>query len=248
MQEFVQLTLGGISFGLIYAAIGLSLVLIWRGTRVLNYAQGAMAMITSYIALVVINHTGDYWLGFIVALACGLLLGALLERTVVRQVEGKPPLNAVIVTIGLLILLEGLAGVIFGVDNRAFPFAYSIVGLSLGHTHLGINRNDLLTAVAVLAAAGLLAVMFRYTPIGLRLRATAFNASVARLLGVRVGQMLTLGWALAGLLGALAGLLVVPPMINPNIMDAPFVLGFTAAVIGGLESPAGAVAGGLILG
>src|SRR5215467_8914401 len=115
MQEFVQLTLGGISFGLIYAAIGLSLVLIWRGTRVLNYAQGAMAMFTSYIALVVINHTGDYWLGFFVALACGLLLGALLERTVVRQVEGKPPLNAIIVTIGLLILLEGLAGVIFGV-------------------------------------------------------------------------------------------------------------------------------------
>src|SRR5215472_3575004 len=248
MQEFVQLTLGGISFGLIYAAIGLSLVLIWRGTRVLNYAQGAMAMITSYIALVVINHTGDYWLGFFVALACGLLLGALLERTVVRQVEGKPPLNAIIVTIGLLILLEGLAGVIFGVNNQAFPFAYSIVGLSLGHVHLGINRNDLLTAVAVLAAAGLLAVMFRYTPIGLRLRATAFNASVARLLGVKVGQMLTLGWALAGLLGALAGMLVVPPTINPNIMDAPFVLGFTAAVIGGLESPAGAVAGGLILG
>jgi branched-chain amino acid transport system permease protein len=248
MQEFVQLSLQGISFGLIYAAIGLSLVLIWRGTRVLNYAQGAMAMFTSYIALAVINHTGDYWLGFFVALACGLLLGALIERTVVRQVEGKPPLNAVIVTIGLLILLEGVAGVIFGVSYRAFPFAYSLVGLSLGHTHLGISRNDLLTAVAVLAATALLVVLFRYTPIGLRLRATAFNAQVARLLGVRVGRMLTLGWALAGLLGALAGLLVVPPTINPTAMDAPFVLGFTAAVIGGLESPAGAVAGGLILG
>lgn len=248
MQEFIQFTLGGISFGLIYAAIGLSLVLIWRGTRVLNYAQGAMAMLTSYIALVVINRTGSYWLGFFVALVSGLALGALIERTVVRQVEGKPPLNAVIVTIGLLILLEGLAGVIFGVSNRAFPYAYSVVGLSVGHTHLGISRNSLLTAIAVLIAAGLLAIMFRYTSIGLRLRATAFNTQVARLLGVRVGQMLTLGWALAGLLGALAGLLVVPPMINPNIMDAPFVLGFTAAVIGGLESPAGAVAGGLILG
>ncbi len=248
MQEFIQLTLGGISFGLIYAAIGLSLVLIWRGTRVLNYAQGAMAMLTSYIALAVVNRTGSYWLGFVVALASGLVLGALIERTVVRQVENKPPLNAVIVTIGLLILLEGLAGVIFGVSNRAFPYAYSVIGLSLGHTHLGITRNDLLTGIAVLIAAGLLAVMFRFTSIGLRLRATAFNAQVARLLGVRVGRMLTLGWALAGLLGALAGLLVVPPMINPNIMDAPFVLGFTAAVIGGLESPAGAVAGGLILG
>jgi branched-chain amino acid transport system permease protein len=248
MVEFLNFTLEGISAGMIYAAIALSLVLVWRGTRVLNYAQGAMAMLTSYIALVVYDNTGNYWLGFLVALASGLALGALLERTIVRQVEGKPPLNAVIVTIGLLILIEGLAGVIFGVSNRAFPFAYSVVGLSLRHTHLGISRNDLLTAVAVLIAAGLLAVMFRFTSIGLRLRATAFNTSVARLLGVRVGRMLTLGWALAGLLGALAGLLVVPPMINPNIMDAPFVLGFTAAVIGGLESPGGAVAGGLILG
>ena len=95
---------------MIYAAIGLSLVLIWRGTRVLNYAQGAMAMFTSYMALLVINATGSYWLGFVVALASGLVIGAVVERVVIRQVTGKPPLNAVIVSIGLLIGLEGLAG------------------------------------------------------------------------------------------------------------------------------------------
>ncbi|HEX9034315.1 MAG TPA: branched-chain amino acid ABC transporter permease [Streptosporangiaceae bacterium] len=249
MVEFLNFTLEGLSAGLIYAAIALSLVLIWRGTRVLNYAQGAMAMLTSYVALLVINGTGSYWLGFAVALVSGLVIGAAVERVVIRQVTGKPPLNAVIVTIGLLIGLEGLAGVLFGSDNRSFPPAYSINGLSIGSVALGITSNDVFTAVAVLLAAGLLAVAFRYTSMGLRLRATAFNPDVARLLGVRVGRMLTLGWALAGLLGALAGMLVTPStFLSPNSMDTIFVLGFTAAVIGGLDSPVGAVAGGLILG
>ncbi len=249
MVEFLEFTLEGLSAGMIYAAIALSLVLIWRGTRVLNYAQGAMAMLTSYIALTVINHTGSYWFGFVVALAAGLVIGAVVERTVVRPVTDKPPLNAVIVTIGLLIGVEGLAGVLFTSNDRSFPPAFSITGLSIGSVALGITRNDIFTAIAVLAAAGLIAVVFRYTSVGLRLRATAFNAGVARLLGVRVGRMLTLGWALAGLLGALAGMLVTPStFLNPNSMDGIFVLGFTAAVIGGLESPVGAVSGGLILG
>ncbi|HUJ04847.1 MAG TPA: branched-chain amino acid ABC transporter permease [Streptosporangiaceae bacterium] len=249
MVEFLEFTLEGLSAGMIYAAIALSLVLIWRGTRVLNYAQGALAMFTSYIALEVIDRTGSYWLGFVVAIAAGLVIGAVVERTVIRPVANKPPLNAVIVTIGLLIGVEGLAGVLFTSNNRSFPPAFSITGLSIGSVALGITRNDIFTAVAVLAAAGLIAVVFQYTSVGLRLRATAFNARVARLLGVRVGRMLTLGWALAGLLGALAGMLVTPStFLNPNSMDGIFVLGFTAAVIGGLESPVGAVAGGLILG
>ena len=249
MVEFLEFTLEGLSAGMIYAAIALSLVLIWRGTRVLNYAQGALAMFTSYIALEVIDRTGSYWLGFVVAIAAGLVIGAVVERTVIRPVTNKPPLNAVIVTIGLLIGVEGLAGVLFTSNNRSFPPAFSITGLSIGSVALGITRNDIFTAVAVVAAAGLIAVVFQYTSVGLRLRATAFNARVARLLGVRVGRMLTLGWALAGLLGALAGMLVTPStFLNPNSMDGIFVLGFTAAVIGGLESPVGAVAGGLILG
>jgi branched-chain amino acid transport system permease protein len=249
MQEFIEFTLSGLATGMIYAAIALALVLIWRGTRVLNYAQGAMAMFTAYIALTVINDTGNYWLGFTAALLAGLVLGAVVERTVIRPVTGKPPLNAVVVSIGMLIGLEGLAGVLYSSSNRSFPAAYSTInGLSLGSVALGITTNDIFTALAVLVAAGLLAVAFRYTSIGLRLRATAFNARVARLLGVRVGRMLTLGWALAGLIGALAGMLASPPLLSPNSMDAIFVLGFTAAVIGGLESPVGAVAGGLLLG
>jgi branched-chain amino acid transport system permease protein len=249
MQEFLEFTLSGVSAGMIYAAIALALVLIWRGTRILNYAQGGMAMFTTYIALIVINHTQNYWLGFIVALAAGLAIGAAAERTVMRPVIGKPPLNAVIVSIGLLIFIEGLAGILYGGQYRSFPPAFSINGLSIGSVALGISANDVFTAAAVLVAAAVLALAFRYTPAGLRLRATAFNAEVARLLGVRVGRVMTLGWALAGLIGALAGLLVTPStFLYPNSMDAIFVLGFTAAVIGGLESPVGAVVGGILLG
>jgi branched-chain amino acid transport system permease protein len=248
MQEFIEFTLEGISSGMIYAAIALSLVLIWRGTRILNYAQGGMAMFTAYVALEVIYLTKNYWLGFGAALLAGLLLGAVLERTIIRPVTNKPPLNAVIVTIGLLIFIEGLAGILYGASFRSFPFAYSVGGLSIGSVALGITRNDLFTAAAVLIAALALAAVFRFTSVGLRMRATAFNASVARLLGVRVGRMRNLGWALAGLIGALAGMLVTPPQLYPNSMDAIFVLGFTAAVIGGLESPVGAVVGGLLLG
>jgi branched-chain amino acid transport system permease protein len=249
MQEFLEFTLGGIATGMIYAAIAVSLVLIWRGTRVLNYSQGGMAMFTTYVAWLVIRQTGSYWAGFVLALAAGLVLGAVLERGVVRPTLGKSPLNSVIVTIGLLIFLEGLAGILYGGQYRSFPAAFSVTGLKIGNVALGISPNDLFTTAAVLATALVLAVVFRYTRVGLRLRATAFRPDVARLLGVRVGRVLTLGWALAGLFGALAGVLVTPStFLYPNSMDSIFVLGFTAAVIGGLDSPGGAVAGGVLLG
>jgi branched-chain amino acid transport system permease protein len=249
VQEFIEFTLLGVSTGLIYAAIALSLVLIWRGTRILNFAQGAMAMFTSYIALDVITASGNYWLGFGAALAAGLVLGAVLERGFVRPVEAKPPMNAVIVTIGLLILIEGLAGMIYGASYRSFPPAFSVSGIKAGSFSLGITPDDIFIAIAVLGAAVVLWLIFQFTPLGLRMRAAAFDSGVARLLGVRVGRVLTVGWALAGLVGALAGVLISPSqLLYPNSMDAVFVLGFTAAVIGGLDSPLGAVIGGLILG
>src|SRR5580692_340544 len=247
--EFLQFTLSGVVFGMIYAAIALSLVLIWRGTRLLNFAQGGMAMLTTYVAIEVIYKTNSYWAGFVVALAAGLILGAASELTVVRPTVGKPELNSVIVTIGLLILIEGLAGIFFGGQYRSFPAAFSITGLKVGGTPLGVSRFDVFTAAAVLATTLILAVLFRYTTAGLRMRAAAFNATIARLSGIRVARVLTVGWALAGLLGALAGVLVSPStFLYPNSMDAIFVLGFTAAVIGGLDSPVGAVVGGVLLG
>src|SRR5579862_5110228 len=247
--EFLQFTLSGVVFGMIYAAIALSLVLIWRGTRLLNFAQGGMAMLTTYVAIEVIYKTHSYWAGFVIALAAGLVLGAVSELTVVRPTVGKPELNSVIVTIGLLILIEGLAGIFFGGQYRSFPAAFSITGLRVGGTPLGVSRADVFTAAAVLAVTLLLAVLFRYTSAGLRMRAAAFNATIARLSGIRVARVLTVGWALAGLLGALAGVLVTPStFLYPNSMDTIFVYGFTAAVLGGLDSALGAVVGGLVLG
>ena len=249
MVEFLQFTLSGIVFGMVYAAIALSLVLIWRGTRLLNFAQGGMAMLTTYVAIEVIYKTDSYWAGFVVALAAGLVLGAVCELTVVRPTTGKPELNAVIVTIGLLILLEGLAGILFGGQYRSFPAAFSITGIKVGGTPIGVSPFDVFVAGAVLVTTLALAVVFRYTSAGLRMRAAAFNPTIARLSGIRVARVLTVGWALAGLLGALAGVLVSPStFLYPNSMDAIFVFGFTAAVIGGLDSPVGAVVGGLLLG
>jgi branched-chain amino acid transport system permease protein len=247
--EFLQFTLNGIVFGMIYAAVALSLVLIWRGTRLLNFAQGGMAMITTYVAIEVVYRTGSYWAGFVIALAAGIVLGVVCQVTIIRPTMNKPPFNAVIVTIGLLTLLEGLAGIFFGGQYRSFPTAFSGAGLRVGGTPLGVSRFDLFVAAAVVVATLALAVAFRYTSAGLRMRAAAFNATIARLSGIRVARVLTVGWALAGLLGALAGVLVSPStFLSPSSMDAIFVYGFTAAVIGGLDSPAGAVTGGLLIG
>jgi branched-chain amino acid transport system permease protein len=208
-----------------------------------------MAMITTYIAIEVIYHTGSYWAGFVVALAAGAVLGAVCQLTIIRPTMNKPPLNGVIVTIGLLVLLEGLAGIFFGGQFRSFPTAFSVTGLRVGGTPLGVSRYDIFVAAAVLVATLALALAFRYTSAGLRMRAAAFNATIARLSGIRVARVLTVGWALAGLLGALAGVLVSPStFLYPNSMDTIFVFGFTAAVIGGLDSPVGAVTGGLLLG
>ena len=155
-----------------------------------------------------------------------------------------------IVTIGLLILLEGLAGHLV---RRAVPVVPRGVlhhrAAGSGGTPIGVSRFDVFVAAAVLVTTLALAVAFRYTSAGLRMRAAAFNATIARLSGIRVARVLTVGWALAGLLGALAGVLVSPStFLYPNSMDTIFVFGFTAAVIGGLDSAAGAVVGGLLLG
>jgi branched-chain amino acid transport system permease protein len=249
VTRFIDLTLNGISTGAIYAAVALALVLIWRATRIVNFAQGAMLMFTTSIALGVIDSSGSYWLGFVVALACGLLGGAIVERVLIRRVESAPPLNAVIVALGLLIVLEAGAGMIWGNTPRSFPPAFSIRGYDIGGTHVLFSPNDTFTVLVVLGVALALRLLFLNTSVGLKMRAAAFRPEVARLLGVRVGRMFTLGWALASLVGSLAGVLVAPSVfVGPNQFDALLVFGFTAAVIGGLDSPLGAVLGGMLLG
>src|SRR4051812_23786196 len=249
MDRFIDLTPNGIANGAIYAAVALSLVLIWRATRILNFAQAGMLMFTTFIAWTVIDHGASYWVGMIVALLSGLLLGALVERTIVRHVEGAPPLNAVIVTLGVLVLLQAGAGVIWGGNPRSFPPAFSIKGYEIGGRAVLFSPFDLFTVLVVAAVTLGLALLFTRTSLGLRMRAAALEPEAARLLGVRVGDMFTVGWALASLTGSLAGVLVAPAVfVAPNNFDAVLVFGFTAAVVGGLESPGGAVVGGALLG
>src|SRR5436305_13380636 len=153
MTRFIDLTLNGISNGAIYAAVALAFVLIWRATRIVNFAAGGMLMVTTFVASSVISSSGSYWLGFFVALAIGFLLGAVVERVLIRRVEGGPPLNAVIVTIGLLVLLQAIAGMIWGGTPRSFPPAFSTRGYRVGGHNLFFAPFDLFTVVAVLAAA-----------------------------------------------------------------------------------------------
>lgn len=249
MGLFVNVLLSGIVEGMVFAAIALGLVLVSRATGIVNFAQGAMGMFTAFVAFSLLTDGIGYWPAFAASLAVGFVLGAAVERTLIRPLQGKPALNPVIVTIGLLVVLEGVAGSIWGNVSRGFPAAFSQKGLVVGTTQVAFSRFDVFLVVAVAVLVCGTVALFRWTDLGLRMRAAAFAPEVSRLLGVRVGRLFTLGWALAGTAGSLAGLLVAPlSSFSPYYMDLNLVYGFTAAVLGGLVSPVGALVGGLVTG
>ena len=249
MQQFINTTLSGLAQGMVFAAFALALVLIWRSTRIVNFAQGSMAMATTFVALSLIQAGWNYWLAFVVALASGFVLGAVLERFVVRRVEGGPELNAVIVTLGLFVAIQAGAAIVFGSQFQSFPSPFGLRGFTFGDTTVALTPTLVYVVVAVLVTMLLLVALFRFTRVGLAMRAAAFGQEVARLLGVRVGRMLTLGWALAAVVGSLAGILIAGGrFVHPAYMDSLIVFGFVAAVLGGLDSAIGAVVGGLGLG
>jgi branched-chain amino acid transport system permease protein len=248
----LNLVINGIGNGAIYSAVALALVLIWRSTRIVNFAQGGMLMFTTFIAWeLVVRHGQNYWVGLVVALVAGFVLGGVVERVLVRPVENGPPLNPVIVTLGILLMLQGAAGMIWGNGLSSYPADFSPNFYHAGHQVILFSAELLFVVLAVGVTALALYALFQWTPLGLRMRASAFAPEVARLLGVRVGRMLTLGWALAATVGALAGVLIAgtqPNYINPNGFDSLLIFGFTAAVIGGLDSAVGALVGGVVLG
>jgi branched-chain amino acid transport system permease protein len=249
VQQFVNITLSGLVEGMIYAAFALALVLIWRSTRIVNFAQGSMAAATTFIALAIIDAGQSYWVALIVALISGFVLGAIVERVIIRPVEGGPELNAVIVALGLFVALQALIAIIFGSSFQSFPTPFGVRGFEVGDTTIAVTPTSLYIIGSVLIVMALLVALFRFTRVGLAMRASAFGQEVARLLGVRVGRMLTLGWALAAVVGSLSGLLIAGgEFVYPAYMDSLIVFGFVAAVLGGLDSPVGAIVGGLLLG
>jgi branched-chain amino acid transport system permease protein len=249
LERFIFLTFNGVTQGVIYAAFALSLVLIWRAARVVNFAQGAMAVLCAYAAYKISDASGSYLLGFTVALVSGLVLGAIVERGLMRFVGHANPLNDVIVALGLALFLTAVVGMIWGGEYQAANQPFKTSSISIGDVPV-TNQYNLFVLGTVGAVVGGLALLFTRTAIGLRMRAAAFAPEVSRLLGVSVGRMLTLGWALASAVGAVAGVLIVPTEfgLHPHAMDIAFASAFTAAVVGGLDSPVGAVVGGIVVG
>ncbi|MBL6279175.1 branched-chain amino acid ABC transporter permease [Micromonospora fiedleri] len=249
MDRFLFLTLDGLSRGAVYAAFALALVLIWRAGRIVNFAQGAMAVAAAYVAYSVTAATGSYWLGFAAALLAGLLLGVIVDIAVMRLVDHRSPLNPVIVALGLVLLIQAILGMVYGNEYLPAQAPLSRTALTVGDTAV-LSPYDLFVFATVGVVGAALVWIFTRTAIGLRMRAAAFAPEVSRLLGVNVGGMLTLGWALASGVGALAAMLVIPTELglHPHAMDLVFVSAFTAAVLGGLDSPPGAVVGGLGVG
>ena len=248
MAAFFQQVVAGLAAGSIYAALALALVLIHRATGVINFAQGEMAMFTTYIAwTLTANHGWSYWPAFAATLIFAFVLGLGIQRIVIRPVERGPLLTTVIITIGLVLIFNGAAGWIWSAEVRAFPSPFPNDTWNVGGVAISVQEVGTIAVVFALVFA--LAAFFRFTKIGLALRASALNPEASRLVGVRVGWMLGIGWGLAAMLGAVAGMLAAPTIfLDPNLMQAILIYAFAAAVLGGIDSPLGAVAGGLLLG
>jgi branched-chain amino acid transport system permease protein len=247
MERFLQVVVDGIADGSVYAALALALVLIFRSTGVVNFAQGEMAMFATFLAWALADAGLPLGLALAGALALAFLGGMLVERVLVRPVEGGNPLNLVIVTLGLFILVNAAAGWIWGFDLRDFPRLFPGGVASIGGVSLSIE--SLGTIGVLLVVVGLLWLLFTHTPIGLAMRAAAQDPASARLVGVPVGRMLMLGWGLASLLGAVAGVLVAHRLfLDTNLMAGVLVYSFAGAALGGFDSPIGAVVGSWIIG
>jgi branched-chain amino acid transport system permease protein len=234
---FAQLTVQGLALGAVYGSLALALVLVYRATRVVNFAQGELAMATTYVAYQLIKWGLSYWEAFFATLAIAFVLGVVLEVALV-----------VIVTVGLFILIDGVVNWIWGGDFKFIqsPFGtkvYHVGGVSIARLYPGMLAVVLISVVLVWA-------LFRFTKLGLGMRAAAFRPAESALVGVRVDWMLAIGWGLAAVLGAVAGLMAEPSQffLDPTLMQPVLVYAFAAAVLGGLDSPAGAVVGGLAIG
>ena len=255
MTQFITAVLTSLSSGAIYALMALALVLVWRSTRVINFAQAGQAVLTTYIGYTVIQRTGSYWLALIVAVVSGAIIGGVIDRFFMRpifkRIKSGPivMIAPVVATLGLLGIIQAVIGFIWGLTNQSIQAPVSTDGFRVMGTVIAFSRYNLMVLIFVAVAMLLLTILFQKTDIGLALRASAYSPEIAKLSGIKVDSVRTLGWAIAGASGGLAGMLYIPGyFLFPNAMDLLLVFGFVAAVIGGLESLFGAVVGAMILG
>src|SRR5262245_7257633 len=245
MEAFLHQVLAGLATGGIYASLALALVMIYQATHLVNFAQGEMAMFSTYIAWSLIQAGTPYWLAFAATVLFAFVFGVLVERLVIRPVEDAPVLAVVVVFIALLVILNSVTGWIYSYTIKSFPSPFPkepVFGKWLSSHELGAIG---VTLVVVLLLYG----FFRFTPLGLAMRAAAQNPASARLGGIRVGWMLALGWGLAAAVGAVAGMMVAPIVyLDPNMMGGILLYAFAAALVGGIDNPWGAVLGGFLVG
>ena len=247
MEVLIQQVVSGLATGGIYASLALALVMIYQATDVVNFAQGEMAMFSTYLAWSLLHAGVPYWLTFCATLIIAFVGGLLIERVVIRPVENAPILAIVIVSIGLLVILNSVAGWIYSYIQKPFPSPFPSEPIQIGNIVFG--AHDLGAIGITLVILSLLFLFFRYTTLGLAMRAAAQNPISSRLCGIRVSWMLALGWGLAATFGAVAGMMVAPIVfLDPNMMGGIQIYAFAAATVGGFTSPPGAVVGGLLVG
>jgi branched-chain amino acid transport system permease protein len=246
MDQLIHQILSGLATGGIYASVALALVMIYQATHLVNFAQGEMAMFATYLAWALIQAGVPYWGAFAITVLSAFVGGIAIERVIIRPVENAPILAVVIVFIALLVIFNSLAGWIFTYTIKPFPSPFPAQPL-FGNSY--VSSHELGSMGITLVVLLLLFVFFRYTPLGLAMRAAAQNPESSRLVGIRVGWMLALGWGLAAAIGAIAGMMVAPTVfLEPNMMGGILLYAFAGALLGGIDSPGGAVLGGFIVG
>jgi len=246
MEAFLHQIFAGLASGGIYASVALALVMIYQATHHINFAQGEMATFGTFIAWALINSGWPYWAAFFATIVICFVGGLLIQRLILRPVEKAPVLTNVIVFIGLLVIFNSLAGWIFEHTIKAFPTPFPKGAFFETRFFSAHEIGSILVMLCVLA---ILYVFFRFTPMGLAMRAAAQNPDSARLVGIRVSWMLAVGWGLAAAIGAVAGMMVAPIVyLDPNMMAGILLYGFAAALLGGIDNPWGAVIGGFIVG
>ena len=245
MDAFIHQVLAGLATGGIYASLALALVMIYQATHLVNFAQGELAMFATYIAWSLINAGMPYWPAFFLTVAFAFVFGVIVERVVIRPVENAPVLAVVVIFIALLVILNSVTGWIYTYTIKTFPSPFPAeigIGKFMSPHEVGAIGVTLIVLL-------LLYLFFRFTPLGLAMRAAAQNPESSRLVGIRVGWMLALGWGLAAAIGSIAGMMVAPIVyLDPNMMGGILLYAFAGALVGGIDNPWGAVFGGFLVG
>jgi branched-chain amino acid transport system permease protein len=248
VTDFLQLCVAGLALGARYALVALGFVIIYRATGVINFAQGGLLALGAYLTYAFVNSGGlPFALGAIAAMLACAGVSAATERVVLRRMAGQPVFSLIMVTLGLLLIVEQVVTAIWGFESRGLADPWGVDALSVGG--VVIAERDLWTIALAAAAVAAFFAFFRLSRFGVAMRAVALDQEAALAQGIGVGQVAAISWAIAGGLAALAGLTLAsgPAALSPAI-GAVALLAFPAMIVGGMDSPGGTVLGGLLIG